>query len=82
MADSRNAVARDVRPTAKAASEARTWRSTRSDAGVARRLAEPPPDPAGNASASSSAASSSAAAWRAAANPAASMAAFRARPGS
>src|SRR4051812_50170840 len=65
-----------MRPTAKAASDARTPRSTRSDGGADRRRPDAPVlGPSGNESAVSSAASSSAAAGRAAAAPAAPMAA-------
>ena len=42
IADSRYAVARDMRPTAKAASAARTWRSTRSEAGRGPAAGRPP----------------------------------------
>ena len=42
IADSRKAVAREMRPTAKAASDARTWSSTRSDVGALRRRERPP----------------------------------------
>ena len=83
MAASRKLVARAVRPVAKAASEARTCRSTRSD-GPDRRWS-PRPAVAGVSDsdrASSSAASSSAAACRAPAKAAASMAAARAAAGS
>ena len=81
MADSRNAVARDMRPTEKAASEARTCRSTRSETGAGRRRPAPRGGgPSGNDRASSSAASSSAAACRVAANAAASIEAARAAP--
>ena len=63
MADLRKAVDRDVWPTANAASDARTWRSTRSETGAARRLAAPVGDEAvGSDRAVSSAESSSAAA--------------------